>query len=128
MRNFWWWVIGAGGLLWVVNKSKAEPAHYAKGLLPSGDLAVSITWKPGQMASGYIDLGRMLANCGGPPLISNTEVGNSSVSGTTVTRIFRAAWTHNNMGPIKESVRVCLLKALQALDANITDVQSTRVS
>jgi hypothetical protein len=126
-QNFWWWLFGAGAVLWAVNKNRAE-AQTRK----EGNLAVSISWKPGTNTMVAVNnslnaLLKVLTVCEGFPSIVGA-VQAPAVSGSVANSIFTALWTHDTMGPIKESVRVCTLKALQALDANITDFQASRIS
>lgn len=125
MRNFWWWVIGGGALLWVVNKSKAETPTRVEG-----NLEVAITWKNGKntlaaATAAFKGLSAMVG-CGGPALLGAS--GQYRTAGAVTGMAYNAVWSHNIVGPIKESVRVCMLKSLQALDSNILDFQATRTS
>jgi hypothetical protein len=126
MRNWWWWVLGGGAVLWAINKAQADaPETRVEGILN-----VSITWKPGTNTMAAVSAGlnaiQTLGSCGGPQVIS--AVGAPAVAGSVVTSATNTLWTHNRLGPIKDSVRACFLKALRAVDPNITDVQATRVS
>jgi hypothetical protein len=124
MRNYWKWLIGGSLAFWAYKA-------YAQGSKP-GNLSVTITFKPGglNMASMNNALNAILGMrqvCTGAPDIQNAASA-PSVAGNTVGVVFSALWTHDRLGPIKETVRACYLAHLQALDKNVIDIRAERVS
>jgi hypothetical protein len=130
-KNYWLWLIlGVGGvLLWA--KSLAAETLKPTGI---GELAIDVgNFKSG---SGDAVLAAILAanaSCPGLPTIVKLNRGPFVAGGgagpgpLSAMYIVDAAWTHNTLGPVKESVRACLERLLQTVNPGAS-VTATRLT
>ena len=126
MRNYWKWLIGGGLAFWAYKVYAQTPERL-------GDLKLTIVFKPNTLSMPGMNnalnaMAGMRQVCTGAPMLGSAVQAPGVFNGTTVVTVISATWTHDTMGPIRESVRQCYLNHLQAMDSNVVDVRAERIS
>lgn len=107
----WWWIGGAAGLAFLLwpKKTATKP----------GDLAVSVIgFKAGAEDALQAAIVGANAMCSGlPPIqgLSRPATTSGGPDSRSMQVVVSAMWTHDVLGAIKEDVRACLEKSLQAV-------------
>ena len=121
------WLVGAGGLLlWLVNKSSASS-------MKLGRMTISIQLKSKIPDAAVYGLAQSVLSARSvcehfPDVKGSDGMPSLSLDGQTITEGYAAEYTHDILGPIKPEVRLCFLKYLQSINANVVNVTAERVS